>query len=346
MGGSQSKDECGPLVSHHRDVVAEGALSHVKRSGGARAAISSEQIDARGLGARVRRGSRSAEPTGDGHALHTLGLGHFKPKEADVAARIVSAIRATTFLFTDMDTDQLSEVANAMAETHVAPGEVVIQQGDAGEYFYVIESGEFVAEKDRHIVYAYHGHGSFGELALLHDAPRAATVRALSPGTLWRLDRRTFRRIIVISNAMRRSRNVELLGQIPAWEGLLTMQQRQSIADCLSWEIFQDGQYIIREGETTTDKSKFYILDKGAVKCYRTINGDKVLVKDMKAPGYFGEMAFIVQSSQRFADVVAVGEVQVLAMEKGAFERLTGPLTRQLERDVEQMRQVVESFSV
>ena len=33
-------------------------------------------------------------------------------------------------------------------------------------------------------------------------------------------------------------------------------------------------------------------------------------------------------------------------MEKGAFERLTGPLTRQLERDVEQMRQVVESFSV
>ena len=327
MGGSQSKDgegregrsrrqqialraaesparslplaECGPLVSHHRDVVAEGALSHVKRSGGARAAISSEQIDARGLGARVRRGSRSAEPTGDGHALHTLGLGHFKPKEADVAARIVSAIRATTFLFTDMDTDQLSEVANAMAETHVAPGEVVIQQGDAGEYFYVIESGEFVAEKDRHIVYAYHGHGSFGELALLHDAPRAATVRALSPGTLWRLDRRTFRRIIVISNAMRRSRNVELLGQIPAWEGLLTMQQRQSIADwcvppllgctvppaavsdpptpparparSLSWEIFQDGQYIIREGETTTDKSKFYILDKGAVKCYRTI---------------------------------------------------------------------------
>lgn len=39
-------------------------------------------------------------------------------------------------------------------------------------------------------------------------------------------------------------------------------------------------------------------------------SGDKVLVKDMKAPGYFGEMAFIVQSSQRFADVVAVGEVQ------------------------------------
>lgn len=79
--------------------------------------------------------------------------------------------------------------------------QVVIQQGDKGDHFYVIESGEFdvfVAHGTSapELVHTYTTiggtHASFGELSLMYGKPRAATVKAKTKGTLWRLNRRAF----------------------------------------------------------------------------------------------------------------------------------------------------------
>ena len=89
-------------------------------------------------------------------------------------------------------------------------GVAVIHQGDVGDFFYVVEEGGFdfyirkqggggVGEKpglgDR--VGGVGAGGSFGELALMYNAPRAASVVSTSPGVLWALDRITFRRILM-----------------------------------------------------------------------------------------------------------------------------------------------------
>ena len=94
----------------------------------------------------------------------------------------------------------LVELAEAMRRTMCEAGDVVIRQGSPGDYFYVVESGRFVATNDTGWkLQAYGPGGYFGELALLRNAPRAATVTCSSAdgGTLWALDRSTFRRHVM-----------------------------------------------------------------------------------------------------------------------------------------------------
>lgn len=56
------------------------------------------------------------------------------------------------------------------------PG-MLCREGEEGDNFYVIESGDFAAIKGGRQVFKYEGSGSFGELALLYNCPRAATVQ-------------------------------------------------------------------------------------------------------------------------------------------------------------------------
>jgi cAMP-dependent protein kinase regulator len=84
-------------------------------------------------------------------------------------------------------------------------GVVVIQQGDVGDFFYVVEEGGFdfwikkgsIATGLGDRVGGVGAGGSFGELALMYNAPRAASVVSTSPGVLWALDRITFRKILM-----------------------------------------------------------------------------------------------------------------------------------------------------
>jgi len=128
-------------------------------------------------------------------------------KTAQQQARIRSAI-AANLLFKNLDDEQTRDVLDAMTEKKIPKeGVVVIHQGDVGDFFYVVEEGGFdfyirkggAGEKhglgDR--VGGVGAGGSFGELALMYNAPRAASVVSTSPGVLWALDRITFRRILM-----------------------------------------------------------------------------------------------------------------------------------------------------
>jgi CRP-like cAMP-binding protein len=86
----------------------------------------------------------------------------------------------------------LDALARATTRVEAAAGDVVIREGEPGDLFYVIESGEVeVTKEGRHV--ATLGSGEFfGEIALLRDVPRTATVTALSDTVLQALDRATF----------------------------------------------------------------------------------------------------------------------------------------------------------
>lgn len=102
------------------------------------------------------------------------------PKSPEQLARIRAAIKPN-FLFRNLDEEQEADVLAAMKEVKVGPGEVVIEQGAAGDYFYVVESGELEVYVKRDgepgdgaradlgkKVAQYKEGGSFGELALMH----------------------------------------------------------------------------------------------------------------------------------------------------------------------------------
>ena len=101
----------------------------------------------------------------------------------------------------------------------MAKGDIVIKQGDEGDNFYVVDSGTFDIYQDVpaedgaeggptvHKALGRVGHlGSFGELALLYNCPRKATVQAAEDSVLWALDRLTFRHILVSATIKQRAK--------------------------------------------------------------------------------------------------------------------------------------------
>ena len=126
-------------------------------------------------------------------------------KTAQQESRIRTAISAN-LLFKNLDDEQTRDVLDSMTEKRIPKeGVVVIQQGDVGDFFYVVEEGgfDFWISKTPNTqglgerVGGVGAGGSFGELALMYNAPRAASVVSTSPGVLWALDRITFRKILM-----------------------------------------------------------------------------------------------------------------------------------------------------
>lgn len=69
-------------------------------------------------------------------------------------------------------------------------------------------------------IFTYDNRGAFGELALLYNMPRAATVKAFTSGTLWAMDRQTFRRILLKSAYKKRKMYENLINKVPMLKSL------------------------------------------------------------------------------------------------------------------------------
>lgn len=69
-------------------------------------------------------------------------------------------------------------------------------------------------------VHTYDNSGSFGELALLYNMPRAASVKAVTEGSLWAMDRHTFRRICLKSAFRKRKMYERLIDSVPMLKAL------------------------------------------------------------------------------------------------------------------------------
>jgi cAMP-dependent protein kinase regulator len=110
----------------------------------------------------------------------------------------------------------------------------------------------YVGEDNKH-VHTYENRGSFGELALLYNMPRAATIKATSEGQLWALDRQTFRRILLKSAFRKRKMYESLINSVPM---LKTLQnyERMNLADALVPKTYGNGEQIIKQGNYKNKK--------------------------------------------------------------------------------------------
>lgn len=70
------------------------------------------------------------------------------------------------------------------------------------------------------LIHTYNNGGAFGELALLYNMPRAATIKAITEGTLWAMNRQTFRRILLKSAHKKRKMYENLINKVPMLKSL------------------------------------------------------------------------------------------------------------------------------
>uniref|UniRef100_A0A096N538 cAMP-dependent protein kinase type II-alpha regulatory subunit n=1 Tax=Papio anubis TaxID=9555 RepID=A0A096N538_PAPAN len=273
------------------------------------------------------------------------------PKTDEQRCRLQEACK-DILLFKNLDQEQLSQVLDAMFERIVKADEHVIDQGDDGDNFYVIERGTYdiLVTKDNQTrsVGQYDNRGSFGELALMYNTPRAATIVATSEGSLWGLDRVTFRRIIVKNNAKKRKMFESFIESVPLLKSL-EVSERMKIVDVIGEKIYKDGERIITQGEKA---DSFYIIESGEVsilirsktKSNKDGGNQEVEIARCHKGQYFGELA-LVTNKPRAASAYAVGDVKCLVMDVQAFERLLGPCMDIMKRNISHYEeQLVKMF--
>ncbi|XP_013073683.1 cAMP-dependent protein kinase regulatory subunit isoform X5 [Biomphalaria glabrata] len=288
---------------------------------------------------RTRRGAVSAEVYREEDAAQYVKK--VVPKDYKTMAALSKAI-SKNVLFSHLDDNERSDIFDAMFPVHRHAGEVIIQQGDEGDNFYVIDQGEVdVYVNGVHVTSIGEG-GSFGELALIYGTPRAATVKAKNDVKLWGIDRDSYRRILMGSTIRKRKIYEDFLSKVSILENL-DKWERLTVADALEPVQFDDKEEIVRQGEPGED---FFIILEGsaAVLQRRVENEEPVEVGRLGPSDYFGEIALLLDRP-RAATVVARGPLKCVKLDRARFERVLGPCSDILKRNISQYNSFV-SLSV
>eukprot|EP00340_Litonotus_pictus_P001128 CAMPEP_0170518338 /NCGR_PEP_ID=MMETSP0209-20121228/4048_1 /TAXON_ID=665100 ORGANISM="Litonotus pictus, Strain P1" /NCGR_SAMPLE_ID=MMETSP0209 /ASSEMBLY_ACC=CAM_ASM_000301 /LENGTH=385 /DNA_ID=CAMNT_0010803861 /DNA_START=51 /DNA_END=1208 /DNA_ORIENTATION=+ len=266
-------------------------------------------------------------------------------KNDDQIQRIKARV-LQSFLFAALESKDLGIVIGCMEEKHYKAGQNVITQGESGDCLYIVETGElncfktFTKGGEDKLVKTYGSGDSFGELALLYNAPRAATVKASSSCILWTVDRETFNHIVKEAAQNKRQqyenflKSVEILSTVEPYE-------LSQIADALKSCNYNVNDYVIREGELG---DVFYILVDGEAVATKTMEPGKapVEVKKYSKGSYFGELA-LLKGEPRAANVVAVTPLRLISLDRNSFKRLLGPIDDILKRNSEQYVKYVQN---
>ena len=169
---------------------------------------------------------RTLRSLGRGEAFGEVGLAEASPRTATVRAvqeaevfeldkgafdeLLADALRVPKFAptvqaaaelrrlpsFSHLEPDELAELLQHGEWINVSPAETVVEQGEIGDAFYAISSGQVEVLEDGVRVRTMGPGDHFGEIALLLDTPRTATVRAITPVRAFRLDREGFDKLV------------------------------------------------------------------------------------------------------------------------------------------------------
>ena len=243
-----------------------------------------------------------------------------------------------SFIFNSLEDQDFTQVIDAFEEKRFNAGDYVIKEGDQGDVVYLVDTGELDCEKtfkkgDKPtFLKTYYPGESFGELALLYNAPRAATIKAKTDCILWALDRGTFNNIVKEAAVKKREKYENSLKNVPILSTIDTYELGQ-ICDAVNSCKAKKGDYIIKQGEKG---DKFYILDEGEAYAAKIFNPgeEEQNVKDYKKGDYFGELA-LLRDEPRAASVVAKCDCKLITLDRLAFKRLLGPLEKLLQRNSE-----------
>mmetsp|Transcript_33101 Transcript_33101/g.93035 ORF Transcript_33101/g.93035 Transcript_33101/m.93035 type:complete len:395 (+) Transcript_33101:129-1313(+) len=225
----------------------------------------------------------------------------------------LKAVLTRSFMFSALEPNDLNIVVGAMKEVPVSVDESVFDQGDAGDFLFVIESGKFDCVKDDVVVKTCEAGDVFGELALLYNCPRAATVKSKASGVCWKLDRETFNAIVKEAAQKKRERYDSFLAKVPLLQSM-DAYERSQLADALRSESFNEGQVIVSEGEVG---QKFYIIEEGDAVAAKS----GVQVMSYGIGDYFGELA-LIRNQPRAATVTCKTVAKILSIDKASFNRL------------------------
>ncbi|KAK2196093.1 bifunctional cGMP-dependent protein kinase [Babesia duncani] len=222
---------------------------------------------------------------------------------------------------------EIDAFVNAMSCFKMPKGSTVVQQGEIGAYFFIISQGTFDVFVNDKLVNTLVRGVAFGEISLIHDTPRTATIRIQETcdGILWGVTRQVFRETLKQLSVRNFAENRAFMDCVSIFE-TLTEPQKNIITNALVEEHFCNGESIVSQGD---EGDVLYILKQGNADVF--VNGVKVrtLIKGQ----YFGERS-ILYKEPRSATIKATTETICVSIARDILQRTLGNLHHVLFRNI------------
>ena len=253
--------------------------------------------------------------------------------ELSIAEEMRIKILQNISVFSALAINQLKVMSHSMESRIFSRGQAVIKQDELGDAFYILEHGEVLVTRKKNVddpdevakELARLGRGGhFGEMSLITDELRSATVTVTSPtAQCLVMTKEAFEKCMVdnrkIAAESMRAIGQEVVEHMPLFHGMSKFNKRH-IVNALVPMTFTANTYICRQG---IEGQTFYIITAG--KCRVTVNvdgGEEKEVASLATGDFFGEMALLSEDSLRTANVVALEKVTCMTLAAPDFQRL------------------------
>jgi cGMP-dependent protein kinase len=248
------------------------------------------------------------------------GSKHQKTKtQSDI--KLIKLSLQRHFIFTSLSETQKDLLIDEMSLFLFNSNETIFEQNSKGKEFYVVSTGRLDVIINGVKKTVVKEGDSFGELALLHDTPRTATVKSITNVALWVLNRETFRQVLQELNMQNYLENKVFLDSVPLF-ATLSPVQKESLINCLTVFHYSTGEKIVNEGDPG---DLFYLIKEGSVSC---LAGGKEVRKMFKGD-FFGEQALLYNST-RTATVVAAETSKCLGLNREDLKVALGESLEQI----------------
>lgn len=260
-------------------------------------------------------------------------------KTTEDRATIKNALNSNKNLtaMVELDDAKCEAMSDVAWEEVVDAGTELITQGSDGDYFYVVKSGsfEFIVAKPAdegesardaaaraEVVGSVAAGGSFGELALIYFAPRAATVKAIESSTVWVIDRGNFKKILAKGSEAVTKQLLKAVEKAAIFKELKA-DEKQEVANAMTESGFSKGEHIYEQGE---DGSTLYFLFEGEVAVLKDGKETKRIKGSKEAGALFGDTALLAGEKRAATVEVMSDTAKTFSIDKQSFDLLLGPL--------------------
>merc|ERR1711936_599779 len=246
-------------------------------------------------------------------------------KKSERAGELIRAAIMDNDFMKNLESSQIKEIVDCMYPMEYAKGSLIIKEGDIGSIVYVMEEGKVEVSREGKFLSVMSAGKLFGELAILYNCQRTATIKAATDCKLWAIERQCFQTIMLRTGLIRQAEHTAFLKDVPTFKDL-PEDTLIKIADVLEESTYKPGDYIVRQGAAG---DTFFIIKKGRVKVTKKEERDKEekFIRNLHKGDFFGEKA-LQGEEKRTANIICDDESGVicLVIDRDSFNQMIANL--------------------
>ena len=240
------------------------------------------------------------------------GLAHIMTNEEEINIR--NAL-GKNFLFKDITPEVLDLILNELIYFPFPKDRIIYEEGDEGNFFYILASGKVQATEQGKIKKNYFPWDSFGELSLINQKKREETVKCLEKVEVFTIDGESFRDILRRINESILKDRFNFINSISIFHPLDNVS-KYNVAQKIELKEFLEGDQIIERGKFG---DTLYIIKEGLVSC-------RIGIKEVRKLGvndYFGQNAILIDV-KRGLDIFALQKTLCYELSRNDLKEALG----------------------